>query len=253
MSARTTSFYAGAAWGLDASFALVVSAPVIAALRAEWPHLGAEALVAPGGLELLETFTQRGPVFSAAALVFVLLTLARWAAGLLVDVAHARALGATHTSTSLALRMAAVRVLGAIPTGVLVAAALSPAYAVRESPIASLTTRGNVVLAIALALPSLALALVSMGVERVARALVAHEDKGVGRAWRVAFEGLSRGGSPSVRAASVAVTSSLFLGALAAVVSQVGYGVGFALAQVLLFAASFLRARAFGFAFRMRA
>jgi hypothetical protein len=252
MSWRTTSFYAGAAWGLDAFFALVVSAPVIAALRAEWPHLGADALVAPGGLEFLETLAQRGPVLSAAALVFVLLTLARWAAGVLVDVAHARALGSKHTSSSLALRMLAVRVLGAIPTGVLLAAALSPAYAMRETPLASLTTQGNVVLVIVLALPSLALALTSMGVERVVRAVVARDEVGVGRAWLVAVDGLSRGGLASLRVSAIAVVASLGLGALATVAAQVGYGVGIVLSQLLLFAGSSLRARAFAFAFRTR-
>ncbi len=253
MSARTSSFFAGASWGLDAFFALVVSAPVVASLRAQWPHLGAEALVAPGGLEIIETLAQRGPVFSSAALVFVLLALARWAAGLLVEVAHARALGSALTSARLALRMVGVRVIGAIPTGMLVAAAFSPAYAVREAPIASLGTQGNVLLALGLAVPSLALALVSMGAERLARALVSHEETGVTAAWLRAIEAMQRGGSPALRFAVGAAFGSLALGAIAAFAAKFGYGVGLVLAQALLYAGSYLRACAFAFAFHARA
>lgn len=253
MSARTSSFYAAAAWGIDALFALVVSAPVVAALRAEWPHLGAEALVAPGGLELLETLGQRGPVFSSAALVFVILALARWTAGLAVDVGHARALGSTATSSSLALRMLAVRVIGAIPTGVLLAAALSPAYAVRESPIAALTTRGNVLLVVALSVPCLGLALVSMGVERVVRAEVAREESSVAAAWLRGFEALQGGGSPVLRRSVVALGAGFVFALSATFASRVGFGVGLLLAQALLFAGSYLRARAFASAFTREA
>lgn len=252
MRRGTTSLFAGAAWGLDAFFALVVSAPVIATLRAQWPHLGAEALVAPGGLELIETLAQRGSVFSSAALVLVLLTLARWGAGLVVDVAHARALGAVRASTGLALRMAAVRVIGAVPTGMLLVAALSPAYAVREAPIAALTTHGNVILASVLALPSLVLVVLSMSVERVTRALVAHDDMAVARAWLLAIDGLQRGGAGSLRTMVGAVVASFVLGVFAALLAPAGYGIGLVTAQALLFAGSFLRARAFAVAFAAR-
>lgn len=243
MSAHVTSRYAGFAWGLDAFFALVVSAPVVAALRAQWPHLGAEALVAPGGLELIETMAERGAVVSSAALVFALLTLARWCAGLLVDVAHAHALGSRCTASALALRMLAVRVVGAVPTGVLLAAAFAPAYAVREAPIASLGTQANVVLVVALALPSLALAFVAMAVERLARGFVAHESLGIVAAWGRAFDALAGGGSSLLRASLAGVVGALVLSGAAALLASVGYGVGIVGAQALLFAGSYLRAR----------
>ncbi len=246
----TPSFFAAASWGLDALLALAVSAPVVAALRAQWPHLGADALLASGGLELFETMRDRGPVFSAALLTFILLALLRWGFSLGLDVWHAQTLGSTRRGFSLVVHQLGVRVAGGVPTGLFLAAACSPLYAIRDVPIASLTTRGNLVLALGLAGPSLVLAVLSMGVERVARGFVSSADEGFNSAWMRATRSILAGDSHAFGASVLAVVATFAFGVLAALVARVGYGAGLVASQTLLFFAAYLRARAFARASR---
>jgi hypothetical protein len=243
---RLSSFFASVSWGLDALLALAVSAPVVAALRAQWPHLGADALLAPGGTELLESLAQKGVVFSSAALAFVILAVLRWAFALGVDVWYAQALGATRRGKSLVFHMLGVRAVGAIPTGVFLAAAASPLYAIRDVPFGGLSTRGNIILACGMAIPSLSLAVLAMGAERLARAYVASAGESFNTACLRAAESVRGGLSPTLRGAIVAVLVTLGFGLAAAPVAKLGYGVGVLLSQSLLFVAAWLRAHAFG-------
>jgi len=243
---RRASFFASVSWGLDALLALAVSAPVVAALRAQWPHLGADALLAPGGTELLETLAQKGVVVSSAVLAFFILAVLRWAFALAVDVWHAQALGATRRGQSLVFHMIGVRVVGAIPTGIFLAAAASPAYAIRDVPFGGLSTRGNLMLACAMAVPSLVLAVLAMGVERLARAYVASAGESFNTACLRAAESVRGGLSPTLRGAIVAVVVTLGFGLAAVPIAKLGYGAGVLLSQSLLFVAAVLRAHAFG-------
>jgi hypothetical protein len=237
-------YVASVTWGLDALLALVVTAPLVSALRSEWPALGADALVAPGGAELLEFVRDRGHVVGAVGLAGAILALFRAAVAVAVDAWHARRLGAEASPAWLASRMLAVRGLGAVALAVLFTAAASPAYAIRHTPFAGLTTAGNLALACALALPALALALVVSAAERVARGYLASPDAGVFEAIGRAIDA-SRARTPAFRGALSAVAALPVLGAASAAVARAPYGVGLVIAQALLFVGAALRAAAF--------
>lgn len=240
----SVGYVASLTWGLDAFLALAVVSPLVAALRREWPALGADALVAPGGAELLEFVRDRGAVVAAVALSGALLAFLRAGVAVGVDAWHARALGSDAPPTWLASRMLAVRSLGALAIGLLLGAAVAPAVAIRHTPFPGLTTVGNLVLAATLALPALVLALVAATVERVARGYLASSGAGV-------FESLGRGidatraRTPAVRSALVAVVTTPLFGLAAALVARAPFGVGLVLAQTLLFSGAAIRAATF--------
>jgi hypothetical protein len=237
-------YVAAVTWGLDALLALVVVAPVVSSLRSEWPALGAEALVSPGGGELLEFVRDRGHVLGAVGLVGALLALFRAAVAVGVDAWHARRLGSEAPPAWLASRMLAVRGLGALALGLLFAAAGSPAYAIRHTPFPGLTTAGNLALAAVLATPALALALVVAACERVARGYLASPGSGVFEAVGRAIA-TTRARTPAFRAALVSAVAVPAMGALSTFAARVPFGVGLVLAQALLFAGAAIRAAAF--------
>ncbi len=193
----------------------------------------------------MEFFRDNRGSVSSALLTFVLLALARWAAGLGLEVCQSLSFGSDRGAPALVLRFLGIRCMGAVPTGLFLAAACAPFYAIRHVPMAFLTTQGNLLAASAMAFPSLLMALLAMALERAARAHSATSEDSIWAAWGLAATELRGGLSPMVRRFTMAILAGFVLGATATYVSHWRYGIGIVLAQTMLFVAAYLRARAF--------